>query len=73
MLAGDQERERSLSICGLTVPVTSFGVALRVAESWTLADGVLLAVATSDYPDRVVARPTTPVGAPGRAIGGDGK
>lgn len=41
----------------LAVAVTSFGAALRVAESWTLADDDLLAVNTSDYPDRVVARP----------------
>jgi alpha-N-arabinofuranosidase len=41
----------------LTVPVTSFGAALRVAESWTLADDDLLAVNTALAPDRVVVRP----------------
>ena len=45
----------------LTVAVTGFGVELRVAESWTLADDDLLAVNTADCPDRVVARPTADV------------
>jgi alpha-N-arabinofuranosidase len=41
----------------LTVPVTSFGTALRVVESWTLADENLMAANIVDAPDRVVARP----------------
>jgi alpha-N-arabinofuranosidase len=41
----------------LAVPVTSFGAALRVAESWTVADDDHMAVNTADAPDRVVARP----------------
>ncbi|MBU8861663.1 alpha-N-arabinofuranosidase [Micromonospora sp. WMMB482] len=45
----------------LSVPMTSFGAALRVAESWTLADDDLLAVNTADAPDRVTTRPADDV------------
>ena len=49
-------RHQSESVA-LTVPVTSFGTALRVVESWTLADDDLMAVNTAAAPDRVVVRP----------------
>jgi alpha-L-arabinofuranosidase len=41
----------------LTVPLTAFGRALKVAESWTLSDDDLTATNTADHPDRVVPHP----------------
>ena len=42
----------------LSVPVTSFGMPLRVLEAWTITDDDLTASNSAEHPDRVSPRPT---------------